>query len=94
MPWHREPLKSNVRLCDHLKSIFERLKYDDINGTPPVIGKVDGVKIEDVSDAKFCIRKIIMTVDQKKANDDYYSRMAKLGDLHVYGNKPMEFIHA
>jgi hypothetical protein len=94
MPWNREPLKSNLRLCEHLRSIFERLEYVDSYGTPPVIGKLNGVKIEDVSDAEFCIRQILITADQKKANEDYYIRMTKLGDLHVYGNKPMEFTHA
>ena len=96
IPWYKEPLKSNTRIRDHLKIIFatNRLEYEVDYGTPPVVGKLDGVKIEDVADAEFCIRRIMQNGDQKAANESYYNGMTKLGELHVYGSKSMEYISA
>jgi hypothetical protein len=95
LPWHDEPLKSNVRIRTVLKNILGRAKYDHKYGTPPVAGKqnING-RIEDVIDAELHIRHAMAYVDQRRANDDYYSGMAKLGDLHIYGNKSMEFVPA
>ena len=95
MPWHDEPFKSSIRIRNILKNILGRVKYEGDYGTPPVVGKQgsDG-KIEDVIDAEFFIKSAIVTDDQKKANDDYYSGMGKLGDLHVYMDKESEFIPA
>jgi hypothetical protein len=95
LPWRDEPFKSNTRIRNVLKNILERVIYRYKDGTPPVTGKqnING-KIEDVSDAEFHIRHAMKNADQRKANDDYYSGMAKLGDMHVYGYKPMEYIPA
>ena len=96
MPWNEEPLKSNTRIRSILKNILGRVKYKNDYGTPPVIGKSSlshGV-IEDVHDAEFFIRGAVQKAVQKQANDDYYRGMEKLGDMHIYGNKPMEYIPA
>ena len=95
MPWHYEPLKSSIRIRTILKNILGKIKYDGEFGTPPVVGKKDiNGKIEDVVDAEFFIKSAIVMDDQKKANDDYYSGMGKLGDLHIYLDKISEFIPA
>ena len=95
MPWHDEPFKSSIRIRNILKNILGKVKYEQTNGTPPVVGKSDiNGKIEDVVDAEFFIRTAILTPDQKKANDDYYNSKKKLGDLHIYLNKVSEFIPA
>jgi len=95
LPWRDEPFKSNTRIRNVLKNILERVIYRYKDGTPPVTGKqnING-KIEDVSDAELHIRYAMKNADQRKANDDYYSGMEKLGDMHVYGYKPMEYIPA
>jgi len=96
MPWNEEPFKSNTRIRSILKNILGRVKYENDYGTPPVVGKASlshGL-IEDVGDAEFYIRGAVQKADQKQANDDYYIGMQKLGDMHIYGNKPMEFIPA
>jgi len=94
MPWHDEPFKSH-RMRAVLKNIIGRVKYEGQFGTPPIVGKKDiNGKIEDVIDAEFFIKTAILTDDQKKANDSYYSGMSKLGDLHVYMDKYSEFIPA
>ena len=94
MPWHDEPFKSSTRIRNHMKYILLTLKYDGKYGTPPVAGKPDFQKTEDVTDAAAFIRRAILDPDQNKANNDYYAGMAKLGDMHVYGTKLMEYIPA
>jgi hypothetical protein len=95
MPWYEKPFSSNVKLFDMFQNILGRVIYKGKNGTPPVNGKsADDGKIEDVVDAESHIRRAIKKKDQVDANDTYYSGMEKLGDMHLYGNKPMEFIPA
>jgi hypothetical protein len=95
LPWYDEPFVSNTRIRKVLTNILGRVIYASKNGTPPVTGKqnING-KIEDIADAEFHIRHAMAYADQRKANDDYYSGMEKLGDMHVYGYKPMEYIPA
>jgi len=94
MPWNKEPFKSNLRIRSIIKNILGRIRYEDKYGTPPVTGKGYGPVIDDVADAEIHIRRAVLMADQNQANNDYYSGMEKLGDLHVYGNKPMKFIPA
>jgi len=95
MPWRKEPLLSSVRIRSALKNILGKVIYEGDYGTPPVVGNKDiNGMIEDVVDAELFIKTAILTDDQKKANDDYYSGMEKLGDLHVYMDKESEFIPA
>jgi hypothetical protein len=95
LPWYDEPFLSSTRIRKVLTNILGRVIYASKNGTPPVTGKqnING-KIEDIVDAEFHIRHAMAYADQRKANDDYYSGMEKLGDMHVYGYKPMEYIPA
>jgi hypothetical protein len=95
LPWRDEPLVSNVRIRNVLKNILGRVIYRHKYGTPPVAGKqnING-EIENVIDAELHIRHAMAYVDQRRANDDYYSGMAKLGDMRIYGYKPMEFVPA
>ena len=87
LPWHDEPLVSNVRIRTVLKNILGRVHYEHKYGTPPVAGKQDiNGKIENVVDAEFHIRHAMAYADQRKANDAYY--------MHLDGNTPMEFIPA
>ncbi len=95
MPWREEPFLSSVRIRSVLKNILGKVRYEGQFGTPPVVGKKDiNGMIEDVIDAELFIKTAILTSDQKKANDDYYIGMGKLGDLHVYMDKESEFIPA
>ena len=59
-----------------------------------VVGKKDFKKTEDVIDAHTFIKRAVMDPEQAAANDDYYRGMGKLGDMHIYGDKPMEYIPA
>ena len=93
--WYTQPFISNVRMRDVLYNIVGRVKYEGKYGTPPITGTGKlGVKIENVTDAEAYIRSAIKKKDQVDANDAYYSGMEKLGDMHIYGDKPMEFIPA
>ena len=92
MPWHDEPFKSSTRIRNHMKYILLSVEYEGKYGTPPVTGKPDFKKTEDVTDAEAFIRRAILDPDQAKANEDYYAGMEKLGDMHVYSTKQMEFI--
>ena len=89
-----EPFKSSTRIRNHMKYILLTVEYEGKYGTPPVAGKKDFQKTEDVTDAEAFIRRAILDPGQNKANNDYYAGMAKLGDMHVYGTKPMEYIPA
>ena len=92
MPWHDEPFKSSTRIRNHMKYILLSVEYEGKYGTPPVVGKPDFKKTEDVTDAEAFIRRAILDPSQAKANEDYYAGMEKLGDMHVYSTKQMEFI--
>ena len=37
------------------------------------------------------MKLLINNPAQIKANNDYYSKMSKLGDLHIYLDKPMNY---
>jgi hypothetical protein len=94
MPWHDEPFKSSTRIRNHMKYILLSVEYTGKYGTPPVVGKRNLNKTEDVTDAHAFIKRAVMDPEQKAANDDYYKGMGKLGDMHIYGDKPMEYIPA
>ena len=94
MPWHDEPFKSSTRIRNHMKYILLSLEYEDKYGTPPVAGKGDFQKTEDVTDAEAFIRRAILDPGQAAANKAYYNGMEKLGDMHVYGTKQIEYIPA
>ena len=94
LPWHDEPFKSSTRIRNHMKRILLLIEYEGKYGTPPVAGKRDFVKTQDVTDAEAFIRRAVLDPEQAAANDDYYAGMAKLGDMHVYGTKQMEYIPA
>jgi hypothetical protein len=94
IPWHDEPFKSSTRIRNHMKYILLSVEYTGKYGTPPVVGKKDFKKTEDVTDAEAFIKRAVMDPEQKAANDDYYKGMGKLGDMHIYGDKPMEYIPA
>lgn len=92
MPWDDEPFKSSTRINNHMNNILSSVVYTGKYGTPPVVGNFK--KIEDVTDAEAFIRRAIEDPGQAKANDAYYAGMEKLGDLHVYASKLMEFVPA
>jgi hypothetical protein len=94
MPWDDEPFKSSTRIHNHLNDILFSVVYTGKYGTAPVVGKGNFKKIEDVTDAEAFIRRAVEDPGQAKANDAYYAGMEKLGDMHVYGIKPTEFIPA
>ena len=71
-------------------NIVEGVIYEETHGTPQSDSEFG--YISNVTDAEAKIRESIMDPDLKDANDAYYSGMAKLGDLHVYTDKPMEYI--
>lgn len=94
IPWHDEPFKSSTRIRNHMKRILLLIEYEGKYGTPPVVGKQDFQKTEDVTDAEAFIRRAVLDPEQAAANNDYYAGMAKLGDMHIYGTKLMEYIPA
>jgi hypothetical protein len=94
MPWHDEPFKSSTRIRNHLKNILLSVEYTGKYGTPPVVGKRNLKKTEDVIDAHLFIKRAIQDPEQKAANDAYYAGMEKLGDMHIYASKPTEYIPA
>jgi hypothetical protein len=91
MPWKQF---EDSKTREALKQVLGRVKYSKSGtGTPPVVG-VQGNDIEDVNDAEHWIRKMMTSEDMKASNEAFYSGMDKLGDLHIYGNKPMKFTPA
>jgi hypothetical protein len=94
MPWDDEPFKSSTRIHNHMNDILFSVVYKGKYGTPPVVGNGNFKKIEDVTDAEAFIRRAVEDPGQAKANKDYYAGMEKLGDMHIYGIKPTEYIPA
>jgi len=94
MPWDDEPFKSSTRINNHMNNILSSVVYTGKYGTPPVVGQGNFKKIEDVTDAEAFIRRAIQDPEQAAANDAYYAGMEKLGDMHIYGIKPTEYIPA
>ena len=94
MPWYDEPFKSSTRIRNHMKYILLSVVYTGKYGTPPVVGIGNFRKTEDVTDAEAFIRRAVQDPEQAAANDAYYAGMEKLGDMHIYGIKPTEYIPA
>jgi len=66
--------------------VFAGTKENDDIGLP--------LKINNVTDASKELQRIVMDSFSKACNDKQYAGLKKLGDLHIYGYKPMEYIPA
>lgn len=66
--------------------VFAGTKENDDIGLP--------LKINNVTDASKELQRIAMDSFSQAYNEQHYAGLQKLGDLHIYGYKPMEYIPA
>ena len=66
--------------------VFAGTKENDDIGLP--------LKINNVTDASKELQRIAMDSFSQACNEQHYAGLQKLGDLHIYGYKPMEYIPA
>ena len=93
MDWDDDELQEMGDVYSHLEDILGMVLYEESYGTPHVESGNHSVgEIVNVEGAELAIRDVVQYDSQKENNDDYYSSMKKLGDLHIYGDKDMEFI--
>ena len=88
--WDEPTFRASPARRELWYNIVEGVIYEETHGTPQADSEFG--YISNVTDAEAKIRESIMKPELKDANDAYYSGMAKLGDLHVYTDKPMEYI--
>jgi hypothetical protein len=92
LDWKDDELSNMGNIYMHLEDILGLVLYEESHGTPHVESGNHSVgEIVNVEGAELAIRDIVQYDSQKEKNDDYYSSMTKLGDLHIYGDKDMEF---
>ena len=91
--WQEPTFKASPARTVLWSNIIGRVVYDENYGTPEADSLPDPF-IRNVMDAEAKLRVSIMKPELKDANDAHYSGMSKLGDLHVYPYKLMEYIPA
>ena len=86
--------KSNYPVLLELKEVFKDLNFENEEteyGTKEKADFDDG-KINNVHDAYEGLSYLIRLEKLKKMNDEQYSKLEKIGDLHIYEDgRPMEF---
>jgi hypothetical protein len=65
--------------------------YDDQYGTPERPNDYPN-SIQTVTDACMAFKSVIERHYIKSRNDAYFMGRTKIGDLHVYNQRPMEYI--
>ena len=88
--WDRTNFQSN-RAYVNLQTMLAKVFYEFEFGTPEVVKNKKTSIIFNVTDAEIAMKLLINNPAQIKANNDYYSKMSKLGDLHIYLDKPMNY---
>ncbi len=91
--WDKVNYQSNQNYVE-LQNMLEKVYYKLLYGTPEVESNFNSSKIMNVCDAEHEIMKLIQRPQQINANNDYYSRMSKLGDLYIYEDNLMKYIPA
>jgi hypothetical protein len=92
MYWDDDELQEMGDVYSHLEDILGMVLYEESHGTPHVESGNHSVgEIVNVEGAELVIRENLQSPNQKQLNDEYYSSMKKLGVLHVYGDRDMEF---
>ena len=68
------------------------MKYDGMhkNGTEENVAS--NSKINHVGDLEKRLREFLHTTEVKNMNEDSYAKDTKLGDMHVYTDRPLEFL--
>jgi len=71
--------------------VLSKIIYKDRYGTPEIVKSERG-RILNVTDVTSAIRMIMTKKEYILANEKYYSKMTKLGDLNIYSSRPMIYI--
>ena len=78
--------KQNILAKNPDAPVYAGTKENNVDGLP--------LKINNVTDAAEDLKRIILEPFSQASNDAHYAGLQKLGDLHIYGAKPMEYIPA
>jgi hypothetical protein len=89
-------ISQDLRLLHLLKpqiyGEIQNLIYDNTYSTPEIKENGFPEKINNVNDAYEVLKKIVSKTEHINSNNDHYSTMQKLGDLHIYDDgRKMEY---
>jgi hypothetical protein len=103
----RRNMSQDLRLLYMLKSIhnanpmtielLRKVKFDTRYFTPEVTesGRLQTPPIiNNVVDAFYDLQEIVLNPDMRRQNEVHYESRRKLGEMHIYGDRPLEFIPA
>lgn len=76
--------KTDLLATDSKAAVYAGTRENDVSGLPS--------KINNVMDASHELQRIIINPYTKMYNDAKHVSYDKLGDLHIFGDKPMQFI--
>jgi hypothetical protein len=88
-----------VGIDSRLKTLLGRVVYgegvdkkDGVYGTEPRPDSGLPLKINNIHDAFAELKDIVNHPHEEIANMVYYRSSTKLGELHIYGNRPMRWV--
>ena len=82
-----------LKFTDLMKKILSLVIYKGQYGTPE-FAKSEKGRISNVTDVTSAIRTLMTKKEYVPANEKYYSKMTKLGDLNIYPYRPMTYTPA
>ena len=103
----RRNMSQDLRLLYMLKSIhnanpmtmelLRKVKFDTRYSTPEVTesGRLQTPPIiNNIVDAFYDLQEIVLNPDMRRQNEVHYESRRKLGEMHIYGDRPLEFMPA
>jgi hypothetical protein len=82
-----------LKFTDLRKKILSLVIYKDRYGTPEIV-KSDKGRILNVTDVTSALRTLMTKKEYIIANEKYYSKMKKIGDLNIYPYRSMTYTPA
>jgi hypothetical protein len=84
---------SNIKTHNPLlMELCKKVKFDDIYDTPQVKSLGYPAKINNIFDAFMALKELIQNPFFTAANTTAHAGMQQLGEMHIYQDRPLEYI--
>jgi len=90
-----------VKMCDNVKTfatplheLCKKVKYKSMFSTPEDNTYGYPTKINNIDDAFYSLNDFIQRMDYMESNQIRYATKTKLGEMHIYDGRPLEYISA